>query len=87
MIRKLTNTEVADRLGVHHSYVSRMRSGERLASVSMLSRISEEYGVPVEELVAAARATVDTGDSSKWVELLDRAFTSDQPVLETALPN
>lgn len=75
--RKLSNTEVAEALGMHHSYVSRMRTGERLASIGTISRISQVYGVPTSELVAAVVAA-EAGDPTSWVELLDRAFV-EQP--------
>lgn len=80
--RKLSNTEVAEALGMHHSYVSRMRAGERLASIGTISRISQVYGVPTSELVAAVVAA-EAGDTAPWIALLDRAFVA-QPKKQLA---
>lgn len=38
-----TNEEVGRKIGLTHSSVSRIRSGERLPSIEVMSRIEEEY--------------------------------------------
>lgn len=39
-----TNSEVGARIGLTHSAVSRIRSGERLPSMSIMRAIEDEYG-------------------------------------------
>ena len=40
---KVTNQKVADRLGINHSTVSRIRSGERHPSLNLMRKIEAEY--------------------------------------------
>lgn len=47
----LTNQEFGERIGVGHSMASRIRSGQRLPSVAVMKRISEEFDLPLETLV------------------------------------
>lgn len=84
-VRRLTNTEVAQRLGVHHSYVSRLRSGDRVASIPTLIAISDLYDVPVGKLARAA-SRANKGDTREWVELLDGILVAptDEPVAAPA---
>lgn len=39
----VTNERVAELLGVHHSMVSRLRSGERFPSVQLMTKIEEIF--------------------------------------------
>ncbi len=48
--RPLTNMEIGDRLGIHHSMASRLRHGQRLPSADLQDRISVEFGVSLDEL-------------------------------------
>ena len=48
----ISNEEFGRRVGVSHSMASRMRSGVRLPGVRTMARISKEFGIPLEELVA-----------------------------------
>jgi transcriptional regulator with XRE-family HTH domain len=70
---QLTNDAVAERLGLSHSAVSRMRRGERIASPRTAVRIAEEFGVSLDELTRAS-ALASSGEREPWVELLFRAF-------------
>lgn len=47
-----TNTSVAARLGVNHSTVSRIRSGQRYPSRRLMRLIEETYGWKVAEQMA-----------------------------------
>lgn len=51
-----TNRDVAERLNLTHSGVSRLRTGDRLASVSTMSRIEQVYGWSISDQVAARSA-------------------------------
>jgi transcriptional regulator with XRE-family HTH domain len=66
-----TNAEVAERLGVSHSTVSRMRTGKRVGSPAVLVRIAEKYEIPLEEVMAAAVAA-RSGKPAKWTMLMKR---------------
>jgi transcriptional regulator with XRE-family HTH domain len=50
----LTQLEVAERLGVYASYVSKCESGERRVDVVELAEFCEAYGVSLVELLKAA---------------------------------
>jgi transcriptional regulator with XRE-family HTH domain len=47
----VTNQRVAEDLGVTHSAVSRIRSGDRLPSLALVRRISARYNWSVEEQI------------------------------------
>jgi transcriptional regulator with XRE-family HTH domain len=48
-----TNHEVGARIGLSHSGVSRIRSGTRLPSVPVMSKIASEYGWDLNDQVEA----------------------------------
>lgn len=48
-----TNEQFAQKVGIHHSMASRIRSGDRLPSLPVIDRISKEYGIGMSTLVAA----------------------------------
>lgn len=49
---QVTNQKVADELGITHSAVSRIRSGDRLPSLQLVRRINHVYGWSVEEQIS-----------------------------------
>lgn len=49
----ITNEEFGNRIGVSHSMASRIRNGRRLPGTQVLWAIHREFGIPVEELMAA----------------------------------
>lgn len=77
--RKLTNVEVARKLGMHHSYVSRLRTGDRVASIPTLIAISDVYDVPIGRLTRAASKAAK-GDPGDWVDLLNDALVAREEV-------
>lgn len=68
-----TNAEVAAKLGVSHSTVSRMRTGKRVGSPQVLVRLSQEYNVPLDEVMTAAVSARD-GKPAKWTMLMNRVM-------------
>lgn len=48
-----SNQDIAQSLGVHYTMVSRMRSGQRTPSLSLMKQIATVYGVSMERLVKA----------------------------------
>jgi len=62
-----TNGEVAAKLGLSMSTVSRMRTGKRTGSPATLMRIASVYGIPLDEVMGAA-AKVHEGNTRPWVE-------------------
>lgn len=48
-----TNHEVGSRIGLSHSGVSRIRSGDRLPSVPVMAKIATEYGWSLDDQVEA----------------------------------
>ncbi len=77
-----TNTDIAARIGLAHSTVSRMRTGERVGSVRTLRRISREFDVPLEEVMSAAGSALD-GDKGDWVKLMSK-IAGDEPAQASA---
>lgn len=54
--KRVTNRSVAEKIGMTHSMVSRMRSGTRLPSASTQVRISSGLEVPLESVTRAVAA-------------------------------
>jgi transcriptional regulator with XRE-family HTH domain len=48
-----TNREVAERIGLTHSAVSRIRSGQRFPGIEVMGAIARVYGWPVNQQVDA----------------------------------
>lgn len=70
---RLTNIDIANRLNLSQSTVSRMRKGTRLASLETLYAIAQTYNVNSEVLLAAA-SKAQRGDKTDWVDLLEDIF-------------
>lgn len=51
---KLSQEELADRAGLHRTYISLLERGRRNASVDALSKIAGVLGVPASRLLADA---------------------------------
>lgn len=51
--RPLSNREVAERLDVHFTTVSRLRRGERDPSTDLIRRICDEFAVDRRDLIEA----------------------------------
>lgn len=75
----VTNGEVAARLGLSMSTVSRMRTGKRTGSPSTLMRISSEYNIPLDDVMQAA-AAVHKGDTEPWINNIMAKILADGPV-------
>lgn len=48
-----SNQTVASELGIHFTTVSRLRSGQRTPSLTLMQKISKTYDVPMDRLVQA----------------------------------
>jgi transcriptional regulator with XRE-family HTH domain len=49
--RKLTQLQLAKKVGVHKITISRLERGERQPSMNLLQRLSKALGVPVTALL------------------------------------
>lgn len=58
---KTTNVEIAGRLGMTPSGISRLRSGDRRPSFALMGQIATEFGWPVSEQAQAL-------DMGNWVD-------------------
>lgn len=47
----VTNQRVAEELGITHSMVSRIRSGDRLPSINLVRQIADKFGWPVSKQI------------------------------------
>ena len=59
----LTQEKLGEKLGVTNKTISRWESGNYIADVEMLSRLSIEFGVSISELISDERLL--TGDFKK----------------------
>lgn len=75
---RLSNIEIATALNLSQSTVSRMRSGQRLASLETLQLIAQQYSVEPSILLAAA-AKASQGDRSEWIKVLNQIFDDGEP--------
>lgn len=49
----VTNQRVGEDLGVSHSMISRIRSGDRLPSLALVRRISVAFGWPIDDQISS----------------------------------
>ena len=49
--RKMTQEELADKLGLHNSYIGLLERGERIPSLLTLDRIAKYFGVKPADLI------------------------------------
>lgn len=49
---QVTNQRVAEELGVTHAHISRIRSGDRLPSISLVRTIEAKFGWSIAEQIA-----------------------------------
>lgn len=66
----LMQRELADRVGISASMLSRLESGERDPTVRMLSDLARAMDVPPYSLFAAAIADLDASDSSAHLKAI-----------------
>lgn len=52
-MNSITNTQIAEDIGLTHSGVSRIRSGDRLPSISVMAKIADVYGWSPDSQMAA----------------------------------
>lgn len=64
-----TNLEVANKIGITHSAVSRIRSGNRNVSVEVMARVAAVYNWSVEDQVNSRVAGV-------YAEAFERVITA-----------
>jgi transcriptional regulator with XRE-family HTH domain len=60
-----SNTDIAKRLGVNHSTVSRLRSGERRPSLDLFQKIVRTYKLDADSERRLLRASADPGRSGR----------------------
>lgn len=70
--QRVTNRAVADKIGMTHSMVSRLRTGSRLPSASAQVRISAALGIPLESVTRAVAA-----GPNEFKRLLERGIKAE----------
>ena len=84
--RGLSQNEIAKRMYVTRTAVSRWESGHRLPDAAMITRLSDVLGVDVNILISAAAQS----DESPIVIMVDdnKVFLNDgMPIIEQVIPN
>ena len=69
-----TTSDMALELGISRSGASRLRHGHRIASYTLLMKIHEQSGIPLDQLTKAAAKAQETGDRADWTELMEQVF-------------
>lgn len=77
--RPMSNQEVATRIGLTHTGVSRLRSGSRVASMGTMLKIHEVFRVPVAKLMDTANELRANGNRDPWCDLLRETFVTAEP--------
>jgi transcriptional regulator with XRE-family HTH domain len=72
---RLSQTEMATRLGLSKSYISELETGSKKASLDALERYSEKFSIPMSSLMLFAERT-DTPDAAERT----RAFAADKVI-------
>lgn len=82
----LSQQDLADRVYVNRSTITRWENGSRLPDVAMISRLSECLGVDVNTLLSAA---TESYNSPNIIMVDDRKIilTGGIPILEEVIPN
>jgi len=73
MIAAVTNVDVGAAIGLAHSTVSRIRSGERVPSIDIMMEIDKQYGWSIAE---QAKARADGDYAPKFEEILVKKYGS-----------
>ena len=83
---RISQTELAERMYVTHSTISRWENGSRMPDATMIYRLSKCLGVDVNTLLRAAE---ESNDSPNVIMVDDRKIflSGAMPVLEAAIPN
>ena len=84
--KRLSQNEIAKRMYVTPTTVSRWESGHRLPDAAMITRLSDVLGVDVNILISAAAQS----DESPIVIMVDdnKVFLNDgMPIIEEVIPN
>ena len=75
-----TNADLGRALGLSHSTVSRMRTGQRTGSLPTLRRLAALSGKSLEAVADAAIAARD-GDTAEWTKILDSVCGAEAPAV------
>lgn len=70
----LTNKELGDAIGIHHSMASRIRNGKRLPGVDTIGRISAVYGIPEKRLLDARKKGEEAFGRLITKEIVDKGL-------------
>lgn len=62
---RLSQSEVAERLGISKSYISELESGAKIPTIDLLQRYSAEFGIPVSTLLMIAERMQGKEDSKQ----------------------
>ena len=66
--RELTQEELAERAGIHVTFLSRIESGRALPGLDVLERLARALGVTLAEVVQALDAEPDSGRAGQLLE-------------------
>jgi transcriptional regulator with XRE-family HTH domain len=67
-VRDMTQSELADKIGVYPPQVSRIISGERTVTTQLLIKIADALGLPREQVFSAAGILRSRNNADKQIE-------------------
>lgn len=71
--KSLTQEKLGEKLGVTNKTVSRWENGNYMPDVEMLSLLSEEFGVSINELISGERLAAEDFKKPPTATLLQRS--------------
>jgi len=67
-IRKATsNTDFGNRVGIHYTFASRLRNGQRIPSLDTLNRIIEAFELNESEAAAITHSARSAPEFGTWI--------------------
>ena len=90
----MTQSQVAEKVGVNHTYIVKIEKGQNRGSYQTLVKIAYALGVQPEELLAkagftnippSARLTVEVYEFSRLTPRMQRALLDMAPAIQKAL--
>jgi transcriptional regulator with XRE-family HTH domain len=70
---RLSQTELAERLGLSKSYISELEAGSKKASLEVLERYSDKFAIPMSSLVLFAERMENSSTADR-----SRLFAADK---------
>lgn len=68
IVKALSNADFGRRVGIHYTHASRLRNGQRLPSVSVLSSVQDAFQLNDKETSEMLEAARDPEAFGRWID-------------------